>query len=75
MIIVTVDSLNGKTVEEYADDYYDDNGYGYGENNSGILFLVAMDDRELEYIYKVEMRSRRLQMRGLRIWKTSLYQI
>lgn len=46
MIVVTVDSLNGKTVEEYADDYYDDNGYGYGENNSGILFLVAMDDRE-----------------------------
>lgn len=46
VIVVTVDSLNGKTVEEYADDYYDDNGYGYGENNSGILFLVAMDDRE-----------------------------
>ena len=46
VIIVTVDSLNGKTVEEYADDYYDDNGYGYGENDSGILFLVAMDDRE-----------------------------
>lgn len=46
VIIVTVDSLNGKTVEEYADDYYDDNSYGYGENNSGILFLVAMDDRE-----------------------------
>ena len=33
VIIVTVDSLNGKTVEEYADDYYDDNGYGYGEND------------------------------------------
>ena len=46
VIVVTVDSLNGKTVEEYADDYYDDNGYGYGENSSGILFLVAMDDRE-----------------------------
>ena len=29
VIVVTVDSLNGKTVEEYADDYYDDNGYGY----------------------------------------------
>ena len=52
VIIVTVDSLNGKTVEEYADDYYDDNGYGYGENDSGILFLVAMDDRGMEYIYK-----------------------
>ena len=64
VIIVTVDSLNGKTVEEYADDYYDDNGYGYGENDSGILFLVAMDDREWIYL-QVEMRSSALRMSGL----------
>ena len=74
VIIVTVDSLNGKTVEEYADDYYDDNSYGYGENNSGILFLVVWMTGNGIYL-QVEMRSRRLQMRGLRIWKTSLYQI
>lgn len=46
VVVVTVDSLDGKSVESYADDYYDDNGYGYGEEKSGILFLVAMDDRE-----------------------------
>ncbi len=46
VVVVTVDSLDGKSVESYADDYYDDNGYGYGEEESGILLLVAMDDRE-----------------------------
>ena len=31
--IVTVNSLEGKTAEAYADDYYDYNGYGYGEKS------------------------------------------
>lgn len=44
--VVTVNSLDGKTVEAYADDFYDYNGYGYGDDRSGILLLVAMDDRE-----------------------------
>ena len=35
--IVTVNSLEGKTAEAYADDYYDYNGYGYGENDDGLL--------------------------------------
>lgn len=37
--IVTVTDLEGKTVQEYADDFYDYNGYGYGENNDGLLCL------------------------------------
>ncbi len=45
VVVVTVGSLDGKTAEAYADDYFDYNGYGYGENKDGILFLVAMDDR------------------------------
>lgn len=44
--VVTVDSLEGKTAEAYADDFYDYNGYGYGEDNSGILLLVSMEDRD-----------------------------
>lgn len=44
--VVTVNSLEGKTAQEYADDFYEMNGYGYGEDKSGILLLVAMDDRE-----------------------------
>lgn len=37
--IVTVPDLEGKTVEEYGDDFYDYNGYGYGEDDDGILLL------------------------------------
>lgn len=41
-IIVTVDSLGGRSVVAYADDYYD---YHYGYPN-GVLLLLAMDTRE-----------------------------
>lgn len=46
VVILTVDTLDGKSAQNYADDYYDDNGYGYGEDYSGILFLLAMEERE-----------------------------
>lgn len=46
IVIVTVNSLNGKSAMEYADDYFDYNGYGYGDNKDGVLLLVAMNDRE-----------------------------
>ena len=44
--IVTVNSLDGKTAQAYADDYYDYNGYGYGENDDGILLLISMGERK-----------------------------
>ena len=46
VVIVTCDSLGGKTATEYADDYYDYNGYGLGPNASGVLFLISMRDRD-----------------------------
>lgn len=46
VVIVTINSLNGKTSESYADDYYDDNGYGYGNDYSGILLLLSMEYRD-----------------------------
>ncbi len=45
--IVTVYSLDGKTANEYADDFFDYNGYGYGDNDDGILLLVSMEDRDV----------------------------
>ena len=45
VVILTVDSTEGKTAEAFADDYYDYNGYGVDEENSGVLFLVDMGDR------------------------------
>ena len=43
--IVTVNSLEGKTAQMFADDYYDYNGYGYGSDHSGILLLLDMNSR------------------------------
>lgn len=46
VVIITVDSLEGKTPTAYADDFYDYNGYGYGPDKDGILFLISMADRD-----------------------------
>lgn len=43
--IVTIIDTEGKTVQEYADDFYDYNGYGYGENRDGLL-CVYLDGEE-----------------------------
>lgn len=46
IVIVTADSLAGKTAMEYADDFYDYNGYGFGEKKDGVLLLVSMEERD-----------------------------
>ena len=46
IVIVTVDSLGNKSSEQFADDYFDENGYGYGENFSGVLLLLSMEYRD-----------------------------
>ena len=42
LVILTVNSLKGKSSMEYADDYYDYNGYGYGKNYDGALLLISI---------------------------------
>lgn len=44
--VVTVPDLNGYTAQEYADDFYDYNGYGIGDDYSGILLLISEYPRE-----------------------------
>lgn len=44
--IVTQDTIDGENARDYADDFYDYNGYGYGEGDDGILLLMAMEERE-----------------------------
>ena len=41
-VILTVDSLDGQRAQNYADDYYDNHGY----RDDGVLFLLAMTERE-----------------------------
>ncbi|MDR2808908.1 MAG: TPM domain-containing protein [Spirochaetaceae bacterium] len=43
--IVTQSNLGGKPAQDFADDYFDYNGYGIGESRDGILFLIAMEER------------------------------
>lgn len=47
VVILTVNSLEGKDRVAYADDYFDYNGYGQGEKRDGCLMLINMgsDDR------------------------------
>ncbi len=46
VVVLTVPSLEGASPMEYADDFYDNNGYGFGDNHDGILFLISMEERE-----------------------------
>lgn len=54
--IVTVDSLDGKTATEYADDFYDYNGYGMN-GNDGILLLICVGGEGRQYAYSVTGRG------------------
>lgn len=46
LVILTVNSIGNKTVQDFADDYYDYNHYGYGESSDGILFMLNMSERD-----------------------------
>lgn len=46
VVIVTVDSIGASSAQDYADDYFDYNGYGIGPDYSGILLLISMEYRE-----------------------------
>ena len=44
--VVTINSLGDRTPQEYADDYYDYNGFGFGSERDGFVMLLAMDSRD-----------------------------
>ncbi len=44
VVAATVNSLEGMHVQNYADQFYYENNYGYGENKDGILLLISMED-------------------------------
>lgn len=46
-VIVTTDDADGKSSQDYADDYFDYNGFGVGSDYSGFLLLIDMDNREI----------------------------
>lgn len=46
VVLLTENSIGGKTPQAYADDFYDYNGYGYGPEKDGMLYLISMEDRD-----------------------------
>lgn len=46
IVVLTVESLGGYDVVDYADIFYDNNGYGGGSENDGALILVSTEYRD-----------------------------
>lgn len=46
VVILTVNAIPGRSIEAFADDFYDGSGYGIGDDASGVLVVLAMDSRE-----------------------------
>lgn len=47
VVVVITDQTDGKSSMEFADDFYDSNGFGKGEDYSGLLMLINMAEREV----------------------------
>jgi uncharacterized protein len=46
LVIVTERDIGNARPRDYADDFFDNNGYGLGQNRDGCLFLVVMGTRD-----------------------------
>ena len=53
-VIVTINNLEGESPQNYADNYYDYNGYGLGNEESGLILLIDMDTRKIDISTKGE---------------------
>lgn len=46
VVIHTTLDTDGYNIVNYADDFYDYNGYGFGENYDGCMLLISVEDRD-----------------------------
>ena len=46
IIVATTDDLDGESVQDYADDLYDQGEFGYGPDKDGLLLLISMEDHD-----------------------------
>ena len=44
--IVTVNSVGSKSVQAFADDFYDENNFGFNDSKDGVLLLLVMESRD-----------------------------
>ena len=47
VVLVTTGDTRGKSSQDYADDFYDQGGFGTRKDYSGVLYLIDLDNREL----------------------------
>ena len=71
-VIVTVNSLGGKSPRQYANDYYDDNKCGFGANRDGILMLLAMDSRDYYFLTNGTPTEKLAQAGGLSVLESKV---
>lgn len=45
-IVITIETLDGYDIVDYAEYVYEELEYGQGDNNSGLMLLMAMKERE-----------------------------
>jgi len=46
LVIVTEKNIGAYSPMEYADNFFDNNGYGLGQNKDGVLFLLVTDSHD-----------------------------
>ncbi|WP_018167145.1 TPM domain-containing protein [Streptococcus minor] len=46
VVVLTVPSLYGQSPQDYADNFFDYNGYGQGDGRDGVLLLVNIGERD-----------------------------
>ena len=56
-VVATVSEVGDYTPTEYCEAYYDDGGYGIGDDRSGVLLFIAMDDGEGKGAYRIHSRG------------------
>lgn len=44
VVLVTVTDTGAKSLTAYADDFFDFNGFGFGDDRDGVLYLVRVDE-------------------------------
>jgi len=49
LVIVTEKNIGSSTPAEYADAFFDENGYGLGQNRDGCLFLLVTESRDYRF--------------------------
>lgn len=50
VVVVTTNSLGGKNITAYTEDFYDENGYGFGDTYDGVILLIDMETRQWKMV-------------------------